>query len=396
MKTIDLFLYLRTFLATHITGPGQEVFISLILIAGIAVCAIAGFYLTRLLLICVEKAIGKSSTKWDDDLISTKFISALSQLAPALIVSWLLPQCFAAANHDSVRWLEVLTYFYIIWTLVYIVNIFLDNLHNAMARRQKLRVYAVKGIFQMIKLITIGIGAIIALSLLIGKTPIAILTALGASAAILMLVFKDTILGLVASVQLTANKMVHKGDWVVVPKHDANGEVIDISLTTVKIRNWDNSVTTVPPYNLISESFRNYEPMRRSGGRRICRSIYIDINTVGFCSHNKLENLVNEGFIKPQDISSSEKSVNLGLFRKYLEQWLTDLPEVRKDMTLMVRQMEPTQAGLPLEIYFFTSLTEWIAYEHFQSEIFDHIYATLPLFGLAIFQSPTGNDFHTH
>lgn len=391
MNTFEIFRTIRGFLAEHITGDGHKLIITLIMLAGIALCAVIGYYLTRIILAAFEHVIKKSPTKWDDDLLTDKFNKALSQLTPALVVSWLLPRCFATTEEGTVHWLDTLTSFYIIWAIVYIIAIFVDNLHNAMTKRKKLRPYAVKGIFQMVKLIAIGLGVIVAISLLAGKTPIAILTALGASAAVLMLVFKDTILGLVASVQLTANKMLHKGDWVIVPGHDANGEVIDLSLTTVKIKNWDNSVTTVPPYSLISESFRNYQPMKVADARRVSRSIFIDMNSVGFCDAKTIDRLVSNEFIESVP-ENGVKQVNIGLFRNYVENWLSKRPEVRTDLLYMVRQMEPTPSGLPVDIYFYTTVTDWKAFEHLQSEVFDHIYATLPEFGLRIFQTPSGSD----
>lgn len=245
----------------------------------------------------------------------------------------------------------------------------------------------------MIKLVLISGGIIIALSLMLGQTPAAILTALGASAAVIMLVFRDTILGLVASVQLTANKMLHRGDWITCEKHDINGEVLDISLTTVKIRNWDNSVTTVPPYMLVSESFRNFQPMRSSGARRVERSVYIDVNTVRKLSGSEIDTLCKKGLLNSTDgLSGAEDNVNLRLFRQYMEFWLSHQKEVESDSLCMVRQMPPTPSGLPVQFYFFTSTVEWKEYEKIQSDIFDHIYATVGEFGLRIFQTPAGTD----
>ncbi len=268
--------------------------------------------------------------------------------------------------------------------------IFIGNLYKAILRRDNLRVYAVKGVFEMLKLIIIGVGVIIGLSLLIGRSPLAIITALGASAAVLMLVFKDTILGLVASVQLTANKMLHRGDWIMAEKQGVNGEVIDVSLTTIKIRNWDNSVSTIPPYTLVSESFRNYQPMRESGGRRVERAVYIDISTVRFCTSAEIEKLVSAGML-PEDTDLSLQ-VNLSLLRVYLERYLSSHPSVNTDMLVMVRQLEPTPSGLPLQLYFFTNTTEWKEFERIQSAIFDHVYAVVGEFGLRIFQTPAGSD----
>lgn len=365
--------------------------VTLLLLLCIAVVAVAAYYLTKAVLMLFERVILRSPTEWDDDLLNVRFTRAVSQLSPALVVSWMLPHLFGDGDR-SVGWIDGVTSLYILWAIVYIIVIFLDNLYAAMARREQLRPYAVKGIFQMFKLIIIGVGVIIALSLLIGKTPIAILTALGASAAVLSLVFKDTILGLVASIQLTANKMLERGDWITMPGRDLNGEVIDVSLTTVKVRNWDNSVTTVPPYSLITESFRNYRPMQLSGGRRVDRAIFIDVNTVRFLDKAEIASLETDGLLVRSSDTDDRREVNLGLLRDYLEHFLSTHPDVNSELTLMVRQLAPTQSGLPLQLYFFTRTTVWIEHEHVAADIFDHVYATIGRFGLSVFQTPAGTD----
>lgn len=364
---------------------------TLLLLLCIAVVAVAAYYLTKAVLMLFEHVILRSPTEWDDDLLNVRFTRAVSQLSPALVVSWMLPHLFGDGDR-SVGWIDGVTSLYILWAIVYIIVIFLDNLYAAMARREQLRPYAVKGIFQMFKLIVIGVGVIIALSLLIGKTPIAILTALGASAAVLSLVFKDTILGLVASIQLTANKMLERGDWITMPGRDLNGEVIDVSLTTVKVRNWDNSVATVPPYSLITESFRNYRPMQLSGGRRVDRAIFIDVNSVRFLDKAEITSLEADGLLAPSSVRESGREVNLGLLRDYLEHFLSTHPDVNPEMTYMVRQLTPTQSGLPLQLYFFTRTTVWVEHEHVAADIFDHVYATIGRFGLSVFQTPAGTD----
>lgn len=388
MNTAILIQNIKVWLMSWIHMPGANVIVSVILLMGIALCAVAGYYLTTLLLRIVAVIVSKTRNTWDDDLLDRRFLRAFSQITPALIVSWMLPLCFAK-NDAVASFLNILTSFYIIWATVYFLTKFIDNLHDALAKRKKYRAYAVKGIFQMIKLIFIGLGIVIGISLLVGKSPVAILTALGASAAILTLVFKDTILGLVASVQLTANKMLHKGDWIIAPSHDANGEVLDISLTTVKVRNWDNSITTIPPYSLISESFQNYQAMRRMEARRICRSVYIDINSIRFLRAEEIDSLVEEGWF--EGISVEEKMVNIRLFRHYLENWIKNHPHVRTDLLFMVRQMQAGSTGLPLELYFFVKDTEWKAYERIQSDMFDHVYAVARRFGIVLFQSPSDN-----
>ncbi len=387
----------KLFLSAHIVGDYRSQIISLLTAAGIFVTAVAAYYVCKWILYLVGIAIDKTPTKWDDDLIDHRLMRAVSQLAPALTVNWLLPAFFRANEFHYVRWITVLTSFYILWAVVRILVIFIENLFKAMSARRRTRPYAVKGIFQMLKLIAIGLGIIIGISILIGKEPVAILTALGASAAILMLVFKDTILGLVASVQLTANKMLHKGDWIVAEKHGANGEVEDVSLTTVKIRNWDNSVSTIPPYALVSDSFRNYQPMRSSGGRRVERVIYIDVNSVRFCSEAELRSLIHKGFAADRDSGEAESSmpVNLTLFRHYLENYLEQHDEVNQSMLHMVRQMEQTPSGLPVQLYFFIRTTVWKDFERIQADIFDHIYAVTGEFGLRIFQTPAGRDIES-
>ncbi|MDE6272179.1 MAG: mechanosensitive ion channel family protein [Muribaculaceae bacterium] len=352
-------------------------------------CAIAGYYVTIFILRVVAIIVETTETDWDDDLINAPLLKALSQLAPAWIIDLLLPDCFPSSGLLA-SVIHIITAFYIIWVTVYAINTFLDNLLYAFSRRDKFMPYAVKGIFQMGKLIFIGMGVIIGISILVGKSPVAILTALGASAAILMLVFKDTIMGLVASVQLTANKMLRKGDWVIVPKHGANGEVIDITLTTIKIRNWDNSITTVPPYSLVAESFQNYQAMRESGARRVARSVFIDITSVGQLNDEKIEELRIDGKLPPLSEKTHQSNINLTLYRDYLERWIEGHPNVRTDLLYMVRQLDPTPSGLPLELYFFLGVTEWKRFEHLQSSILDHVYATAPLFGLRFFQTPTG------
>lgn len=389
MSIVDI---IREFLAAAITCPFNTQIITAILLCGIAVVSVIAYYLTKWALMMVEKVILRSPTDWDDDLLNPSFMRAVSQLAPAIVVSWLLPMFFADTPGE-VRWIDTLTSFYILWAIVRIVVIFIDNLYGAFLKRENLKPYAVKGIFQMFKLIVIGVGVIVGISILINKTPIAILTALGASAAVLSLVFKDTILGLVASVQLTANNMLNRGDWIAMPTRDLNGEVLDVSLTTVKVRNWDNTVTTVPPYSLITESFRNYRPMQESGGRRVDRAIYIDLNTVRFLSDDELASLSRDGFIPSDDNNFNlSKMVNLRLLRDYLENYLRNHPDVNPSMTLMVRQLDPTQSGLPLQLYFFTRTTVWVEYEHAMADIFDHVYASVRHFGLSIFQTPAGTD----
>lgn len=262
------------------------------------------------------------------------------------------------------------------------------------------------------KLIAAVLIGIMIVSLLMGKSPLLLLSGLGAMTAVLMLVFKDPILGLVAGIQLSANDMLKIGDWLEMPKYGADGAVTDIGLTTVKVRNWDNTVTTIPTYALISDSFKNWRSMSESGGRRIKRSINIDTTSVHFLSeqeeqrlnrnpllqhylNNKTEELQQYNQQAQVDLSSplnGRRLTNLGTLRAYLEAYLRAHPHIHQHMTLMVRQLAPTPEGLPLEIYAFTNTTVWAQYESIQSDIFDHIYAVIEEFDLRIHQTPTGND----
>ena len=384
-----MFQQFSEFLAMNITGAGSGVIIGVILLTGIALAAVIGYFLTKWTLELFEKLISRTKTKWDDDLLNPLMLRAISQLTPAIVVNWLLPGLFGTSV-SAIKWLTALTSLYILWAAVRIVTIFFDNLYNAFLHRRRFRAYAVKGIFDTFKLIAICIGVIVGLSIIIGKSPVVIITALGASAAVLLLIFQDSILGLVASVQFTANKLMTRGDWIEDKSHDINGEVIEVSLTAVKVRNWDNSVSTVHPYALMKGSFRNYQPMRRSGGRRVDRSIFIDLNTVRFLTADELTPLRDEGFITDEEMSA--RQVNLKLLRSYLERYLVNHDNVRHDMTTMVRQLEPTPSGLPLQLYFFVDNIAWEAYEALASDIFDHVYAVVSLFGLHMFQTPAGTD----
>ena len=384
-----MFQQFSEFLAMNITGAGSGVIIGVILLTGIALAAVIGYFLTKWTLELFEKLISRTKTKWDDDLLNPLMLRAISQLTPAIVVNWLLPGLFGTSV-SAIKWLTALTSLYILWAAVRIVTIFFDNLYNAFLHRRRFRAYAVKGIFDTFKLIAICIGVIVGLSIIIGKSPVVIITALGASAAVLLLIFQDSILGLVASVQFTANKLMTRGDWIEDKSHDINGEVIEVSLTAVKVRNWDNSVSTVHPYALMKGSFRNYQPMRRSGGRRVDRSIFIDLNTVRFLTADELTPLRDDGFITDEEMSA--RQVNLKLLRSYLERYLVSHDNVRHDMTTMVRQLEPTPSGLPLQLYFFVDNVAWEAYEALASDIFDHVYAVVSLFGLHMFQTPAGTD----
>ncbi|NMA65612.1 MAG: mechanosensitive ion channel, partial [Clostridiaceae bacterium] len=266
---------------------------------------------------------------------------------------------------------------------------------------------------QVVKIFISIMAAVIIISILTERSPWLLLSGIGAATAVLMLIFQNSILGLVASIQLTTNNMVQIGDWIEMPTHGADGDVIDISLHTVKVQNWDKTIITIPTHKLISESFKNWRGMREAGGRRIKRSIYIDMTSVKFCDEEMLERFKKIQYIKEYiqkkeseienynksqnvDLSSivnGRRLTNLGTFRAYIANYLKNHPGLNKNMTQMVRQLQPTEYGLPLEIYAFTDETAWVKYEAIQSDIFDHILAIVPEFDLKIYQRPAGHDF---
>ena len=310
---------------------------------------------------------------------------------------------------------EVLLGFSRIWMLVYTilaVFAFLDIVLDWCFRKQVAVQFPLKGIVQSLKIIAAIAGVIFIVSVLIGQSPVILISGLGAMTAVLMLIFKDPILGLVAGIQLSANNMLSIGDWLEMPKYNADGAVIDIGLTTVKVRNWDNTVTTIPTYALISDSFKNWRAMSESGGRRIKRAIHIDVNSIKFITESQMQRLTKSRLLsqyildksrevedynqsRSEDLSSAlngRRLTNIGTFRAYLEVYLRNHPHIHRNMTLLVRQMAPGSTGVPIEIYAFTTTVVWAEYERIQSDLFDHIFAVVGEFDLRVFQEPSGYD----
>ena len=338
----------------------------------------------------VRRFTKRTTNKWDDILLNNNTLKSLYRLAPGIIASAILPFILRENSSVLIFCMKLCKAYVAIIGVGLLCTIF-TSLYQLSHESEKTKDHTLQGVFQMLKIIVISIGAIIVVSIFFDKDPSNLLAGLGASAAILMLVFKDSILGLVAGIQLSANDMLRPGDWITMPKYDADGFVIDVTLTTVKVQNWDKTITTIPPYALVSDSFQNWRGMFNSGGRRIKRSIYIDSNSIKFCEGELKENLIKKGLIKADD---ERKAVNLTLFREWLEDWLRNHPAINQEMILLVRQLQPTAHGVPLELYFFSSDTAWISYEHLQAEIFEYLFAVLPEYGLIAFQSPAGTDVH--
>lgn len=345
----------------------------------------------HLVIPAVHKITSRTKATWDDYLFNEKMMTSFCRMIPPIMFYLLLP--FVFNNVPQV--LDILLkgcLIYLVITTLMLVNSFLNSLYEISNEHETLRNRPLKGIYQMINLVAIGIGIILIISILIDQNAATILAGLGASAAVLMLIFKDSILGLVAGVQLSANDMLRPGDWITMPKYGADGDVLEVSLTTVKVRNFDKTITTIPPYALVSDSFQNWRGMRETGGRRIKRSIFIDMTTVHFCSERDKEMFASRGWIDEAQAKPETQVVNLYVFRNYLQNYLKEHPRTHKELMIMVRQMQPTSEGLPLEIYCFSNTTVWPEYEQIQGEIFDHILAVISEFGLRIFQRPSGND----
>jgi miniconductance mechanosensitive channel len=337
-----------------------------------------------------------------------------TRLALTLQVIILLTQARIWLDSSSTVLPAIETFLYLLILLFSLLSLFssLDTVEDLLLNSPQGKRLPVRGIFQSIKLAAFLLALIYAISLLIGKSPAILISGLGAMTAVLLLVFKDPILGLVAGIQLSANNMLAVGDWLEMPKYNADGDVIDINLTTVKVRNWDKTITTIPTYALISDSFKNWRGMTESGGRRIKRFINIDATSVKFLDESDLvqlrkaqllsdyiENKVDEirryneeNHCDPASPVNGRRLTNLGTFRAYVTAYLKASPHINPTMTQMVRQLQPGPHGIPMEIYAFTASTAWLVYEGVQADIFDHIFAVLPEFGLRLHQAPSGYD----
>lgn len=380
------FIYtLRTYLHDTLPPSNDDFLVNLALLVTIALVAVITYYATRVLLKILAIIVDKTAVKWDDILFDDRLMRAISQLSPAIAVKQLLPALIGQDSH----WLEfikVSTSLYVLVAIIYLLCIAVSNCFNVFMHVDRLRRYAIKGIFQMVKLILLCIGIIVGMSIILHRDPSTIVTAIGASAAVVLLVFKDSIMGLVASVNLSANRMLERGDWITCDRHGINGEVLDVSLTTIKVRNWDNSVSTIPPYSLVTDSFRNYQAMRRSGGRRVERAVLIDVNSIRFLTPDELATLDAAGWLDGLGIENPDKVVNITLFRYYLDNFIKKDPRINHNMIQMVRQLEPGPHGVPLQMYFFTNTVVWTEFERTQSDIFDQIYATAAQFHLKLYQ----------
>lgn len=343
----------------------------------------------RVIIPVVRRITEKTESKWDNYLLNDDVLNNLCSLVPPIVVYMSVPLAFPGSP-----WLGLilkLCWIYIVIVATKLICSFISAIYSLTSEHEKYKDHSLKGLYQMFKLVAVCVSLIIIVSTLIDKSPTAILTGLGAGTAILMLVFQDSIRGLVAGIQLMVNDMLRPGDWITMPKYGVDGDVLEVTLTTVKVQNWDKTIVTVPPYALVNESFQNWRGMFDIGGRRVKRSINIDMNTVRFCTAEELEKFRQEPWMDGFE-STGDEEVNLYIFRHYVEYYLRHHSKVNQDMIMTVRQLQPTAQGIPVELYFFSASTVWLKYEHLQAEVFDHVLAMMHTFDLKIFQSPTGLD----
>jgi len=375
-------------------------------------CLVIHFLVRRVFVHAVERLVLRSRTGWDDVLHESEVFARLAALVPA-VVGWYGVRLIPGVDETVEEVVSRVAMGVIALFVGRAVIAFLSAANSIYVMEPENRERPIKGYIQVVQIAVGIVTAVIVLAVLLDRSPVIFLSGIGAMTAVLLLIFRDTILSLVASVQLTGHDMVRVGDWIEMPRYGADGAVIDVALHTVKVENWDKTVTTIPTHSLISESFRNWRFMSLSGGRRIKRAMHVDVNSVRFLEEEEIERFRSVELLrayierKTREIREHNQRVagsaavnanvrrltNLGTFRAYVEQYLKSHPRIHhEDMTLMVRHLDPGPEGIPIEVYCFTTTTVWTEYEGIQSDLFDHFFAIAPDFGLRMFQSPSGWD----
>ena len=362
-------------------------FDEMIIAALLVILAIGLDYLCQAIFVgSMKKLAQHTHYQWDSLLLKRKVVHHLVHTIPGILVYALLPLAFIRGK-GLLLLSQKICAVYIVFALLLAINGFILVFLDMYNMRQVNKNRPIKGFMQVLQVLLFFIGGIVIIAILIGKSPASLFAGLGASAAILMLVFKDTILGFVAGIQLSANDMLRPGDWITVPGSNANGIVQEITLNTVKIQNFDNTISTIPPYTLVSASFQNWRGMVESGGRRVVKSLFLDLNTIKFCTPDMLNTFRKEipllADYKPDE---GVTPTNSQMFRVYVEKYLTSLPVVNTDLDLIISQLQSTEYGVPIQIYFFSRNKIWKEYERIQSDIFDHFFAMVPKFELKVYQ----------
>lgn len=412
--TVQLISRLKEWLLSAGIGENNaELLKTAIVVTAILVLAwIANYVIKKIMLVQVRKFMRKSEKSWNAIIIEKKILKRLANFAPALVIYFTIP--FALESYpETIAAIHAVISAVMVLLGLLAIDALINVLHDIYNTFPMSREKNIKGFVQVLKIFIFFLGGIIILSIIIGRSPLVFFGGLGAMSAVLMLVFKDTILGFVAGIQASANNLVRVGDWIEMPSRNADGPVIDITVNTVKVRNWDQTISSFPAYALISESFINWRGMEESGGRRIKRSVYIDLKSVRFCTPEMLERFkkiqILHDYIEKKEkeldeynkehgidesvLVNGRRQTNLGAFRQYITQYLKRHPKIRNDMTFLIRHLQPTERGLPVEVYVFSREQSWPVYESVQADIFDHIISVVPEFDLKIFQNPTGDDF---
>jgi miniconductance mechanosensitive channel len=389
--------------------PQNPLLHSLAILGVLAVISLLAFYITeKIILTLLTRMFRKTSTDLDDILVNRNVFNRLAYLVPALIFynfAYAAPQFTVIIQRASLSLMAL--------SGLLVINAFLSALSDIYEKTKYSERMHIKSYIQITKLIVNILGVVVIVAILIDKNVAWLLSGLGAMTAVLLLIFKDTILSLVASLQISSNDLFKIGDWIEAPQFGADGDVIDIALHAVKIQNWDKTISIIPTHKLIDSAFRNWRGMSESGGRRIKRSLFIDMNSIQLCTEELLEKFTHFELLndyieqKTKEVADHNKSnsintaelingrrlTNVGTFRAYIEAYLRNNSKIHPEMTFLIRQLEPTSRGLPIQIYVFTNDTDWVRYEGIQADIFDHLLAIIPEFRLKVFQSPTGKDF---
>ena len=389
--------------------PQNPLLHSLAILGVLAVISLLAFYITeKIILTLLTRMFRKTSTDLDDILVNRNVFNRLAYLVPALIFynfAYAAPQFTTMIQRSSLTLMAIAG--------LMVINAFLSSLSDMYEKTKYSERMHIKSYIQITKLIVNILGTVIIVGIIINKDTTLLLSGLGAMTAVLLLIFKDTILSLVASIQISSNDLFKVGDWIEAPQFGADGDVVDIALHAVKIQNWDKTISIIPTHKLIDSAFRNWRGMSESGGRRIKRSLFIDMNSIHLCTEEMLDKFMRfeilteyiNGKIKEvtdhnesnkintAELINGRRLTNVGTFRAYIEAYLQNNSKIHPEMTFLIRQLEPTSRGLPIQIYVFTNDTDWVRYEGIQADIFDHLLAIIPEFGLKVFQSPTGKDF---
>ncbi len=353
----------------------------------------------------ITKLVISSKNTWDDELHKHRFFRRCGHIIPAVLI-YLLSSVLLDESKTTLVFVQKAMLIYMLLAAVAAGNALFNTVEDIYNASDFAKRAPITGFVQVGKLLLVIVAVLLIIASLLDKSPLLLLSGLGAVTAILLLLFRDTILGFVAGIQIAANRMVNTGDWIELPKHGADGEVMEVGLTTVKVRNWDKTISTVPTYALITDPVKNWRGMSESGGRRIKRALMLDVQSIKFCNSKTLEDYKKIRYISDyidhkkqelsefhqrqqideQDLLNSRRLTNLGTFRAYTRAYLENHPQINQKMTLIVRQLPPTELGLPIEIYCFSANKDWVAYEGIQADIFDHLFAMLPIFDLRAYQ----------